>query len=181
MHREDYVDAVRAASADPGAADPAYGLGTVDDPAFAGMHEVSALIAGQSVGAAEAVWRGEALHAVNFAGGLHHAMPGGASGFCIYNDAVAGHRPAAGAGRRAGRVRGCGRAPRGRGAGGVLGGPAGADDLAARASADAVPADRVARGDRGGARGGQRPSMSRCRPGPGTRGGCGPSTPWCRS
>ena len=88
VHREDYVDAVRAASADPEAADSAYGLGTTDDPAFAGMHEVSALIAGQSVGAAEAVWRGEALHAVNFAGGLHHAMPGAASGFCIYNDAA---------------------------------------------------------------------------------------------
>lgn len=87
VHREDYIAAVRAASADPGAADQSYGLGTMDDPAFAGMHEVSALIAGQSVGAAEAVWRGEALHAVNFAGGLHHAMPGAASGFCIYNDA----------------------------------------------------------------------------------------------
>jgi len=88
VHREDYIDAVRAASADPGSADQSYGLGTVDDPAFAGMHEVSALIAGQSVGAAEAVWRGEALHAVNFAGGLHHAMPGAASGFCVYNDAA---------------------------------------------------------------------------------------------
>lgn len=87
VHREDYVAAVRAASANPRAADQTYGLGTVDDPAFAGMHEVSALIAGQSVGAAEAVWRGEAAHAVNFAGGLHHAMPGSASGFCIYNDA----------------------------------------------------------------------------------------------
>ncbi|MFJ8668059.1 acetoin utilization protein AcuC [Streptomyces sp. NPDC093600] len=87
VHREDYVAAVRAASANPGAADQSYGLGTVDDPAFAGMHEVSALIAGQSVAAAEAVWRGEAAHAVNFAGGLHHAMPGSASGFCIYNDA----------------------------------------------------------------------------------------------
>ncbi|MET9378017.1 acetoin utilization protein AcuC [Streptomyces sp. NPDC002992] len=87
VHREDYVAAVRAASANPRAADQAYGLGTVDDPAFAGMHEASALIAGQSVGAAEAVWRGEAAHAVNFAGGLHHAMPGSASGFCIYNDA----------------------------------------------------------------------------------------------
>ncbi|HEY9371078.1 acetoin utilization protein AcuC [Streptomyces sp.] len=87
VHREDYVAAVRAASADPRSADQAYGLGTVDDPAFAGMHEASALIAGQSVGAAEAVWRGEAAHAVNFAGGLHHAMPGAASGFCIYNDA----------------------------------------------------------------------------------------------
>ncbi|AZM54716.1 acetoin utilization protein AcuC [Streptomyces sp. WAC 01529] len=88
VHREDYVAAVKAASADPASARGEYGLGTEDDPAFAGMHEVSALIAGQSVGAAEAVWRGEALHAVNFAGGLHHAMPGGASGFCIYNDAA---------------------------------------------------------------------------------------------
>ncbi|MFF5390796.1 acetoin utilization protein AcuC [Streptomyces sp. NPDC013012] len=87
VHREDYVAAVRAASADPRHADQAYGLGTVDDPAFAGMHEVSALIAGQSVGAAEAIWRGEAAHAVNFSGGLHHAMPGAAAGFCIYNDA----------------------------------------------------------------------------------------------
>ncbi|MGW2017970.1 acetoin utilization protein AcuC [Streptomyces sp. NPDC001927] len=87
VHREDYVAAVRAASANPRAADQAYGLGTVDDPAFSGMHEASALIAGQSVGAAEAVWRGEDAHAVNFAGGLHHAMPGSASGFCIYNDA----------------------------------------------------------------------------------------------
>ncbi|MHC3453756.1 MULTISPECIES: acetoin utilization protein AcuC [Streptomyces] len=88
VHREDYIDAVRAASADPASADQSYGLGTTDDPAFTGMHEASALIAGQSVGAAEAVWRGEALHAVNFAGGLHHAMPGAASGFCVYNDAA---------------------------------------------------------------------------------------------
>ncbi|MEV0126314.1 acetoin utilization protein AcuC [Streptomyces sp. NPDC050703] len=88
VHREDYVAAVKAVSEDPASARGEYGLGTEDDPAFAGMHEVSALIAGQSVGAAEAVWRGDALHAVNFAGGLHHAMPGGASGFCIYNDAA---------------------------------------------------------------------------------------------
>ncbi|WKE70385.1 acetoin utilization protein AcuC [Streptomyces sp. WP-1] len=88
VHRDDYIEAVKAASADPAGADTSYGLGTPDDPAFAGMHEVSALIAGQSVAAAEAVWRGEALHAVNFTGGLHHAMPGAASGFCVYNDAA---------------------------------------------------------------------------------------------
>ncbi|MEW2547519.1 acetoin utilization protein AcuC [Streptomyces sp. NPDC047002] len=88
VHRQDYVDAVRAASADPRSADPAYGLGTVDDPAFAGMHEASALIAGLSVAAAEAVWEGASDHAVNFTGGLHHAMPGEASGFCVYNDAA---------------------------------------------------------------------------------------------
>ncbi|MFF7364886.1 acetoin utilization protein AcuC [Streptomyces sp. NPDC008125] len=86
VHRADYVAAVRAASADPAGADRNYGLGTTDDPAFAGMHEVSALIAGLSVGAAEAVWQGETAHAVNFTGGLHHAMPGAAAGFCVYND-----------------------------------------------------------------------------------------------
>ncbi|UQI42953.1 acetoin utilization protein AcuC [Streptomyces sp. HU2014] len=88
VHRADYIAAVREASAHPEAADGSYGIGTADVPAFAGMHDAAALIAGQSVGAAEAVWRGEALHAVNFAGGLHHAMPGGASGFCVYNDAA---------------------------------------------------------------------------------------------
>ncbi|MFJ6798996.1 acetoin utilization protein AcuC [Streptomyces sp. NPDC091268] len=88
VHRPDYVAAVREVSGDPGAADGSYGLGTTDDPAFHGMHEASALIAGQSVAAAEAVWHGEAPHAVNFAGGLHHAMPGGAAGFCVYNDAA---------------------------------------------------------------------------------------------
>ncbi|MFD7258025.1 acetoin utilization protein AcuC [Streptomyces sp. NPDC059874] len=88
VHREDYVAAVREVSADPGVADGSYGLGTMDDPAFHGMHEASALIAGQSVAGAEAIWRGEAEHAVNFAGGLHHAMPGGAAGFCVYNDAA---------------------------------------------------------------------------------------------
>ncbi|MFH0242970.1 acetoin utilization protein AcuC [Streptomyces sp. HK10] len=87
VHRSDYIDTVRRISADPRAADGSYGIGTEDDPAFEGMHEASALIAGQSVGAAEAVWRGDVLHGVNFAGGLHHAMPGGAAGFCVYNDA----------------------------------------------------------------------------------------------
>lgn len=88
VHRQEYVAAVRAASADPASADGSFGLGTVDDPAFPGMHEASALIAGQSVAAAEAVWRGAFPHAVNFTGGLHHAMAARASGFCVYNDAA---------------------------------------------------------------------------------------------
>jgi acetoin utilization protein AcuC len=88
VHRQDYVDAVRAVSAEPRSADGSYGLGTEDDPAFEGMHEASAMIAGLSVAAAEAVWSGANAHAVNFTGGLHHAMPGAASGFCVYNDAA---------------------------------------------------------------------------------------------
>jgi acetoin utilization protein AcuC len=88
VHRPDYVAAVRHASLHPEDADRRRGLGTEDTPAFSGMHEVSALIAGQSVGGAEHIWRGPARHAVNFSGGLHHAMPGAASGFCVYNDAA---------------------------------------------------------------------------------------------
>ena len=36
--------------------------------------------------AAQAVHSGEVEHAVNLAGGLHHALPGAAEGFCVYND-----------------------------------------------------------------------------------------------
>jgi acetoin utilization protein AcuC len=86
VHDADYVAAVRAASLDPRSADQSRGLGTEDDPAFVGMHEASARIAAGSLDIARAVWQGEAAHGVNFCGGLHHAMPGNASGFCIYND-----------------------------------------------------------------------------------------------
>jgi acetoin utilization protein AcuC len=50
------------------------------------MHEAGALVAGASLVAAEAVAEGTALHAFNAAGGLHHAMPSRASGFCVYDD-----------------------------------------------------------------------------------------------
>ncbi len=63
-----------------------HGLGTPDDPIFAGMHEASALIAGATLGAVRAVWAGAAQHGASIAGGLHHAMRASASGFCIYND-----------------------------------------------------------------------------------------------
>ncbi len=88
VHDLDYIEAVRRVSADPRRPDLARGLGTPDNPAFAGMHEISALIVGSTVAAARAVWTGEAEHGVSIAGGLHHAMPGAASGFCIYNDAA---------------------------------------------------------------------------------------------
>lgn len=86
VHTADYLDAVRQAGADPSFA--GFGLGTDDDPVFAGMYEASALIAGGSVRAARAVGSGAVQHAVNFAGGLHHAMRDRASGFCIFNDCV---------------------------------------------------------------------------------------------
>jgi acetoin utilization protein AcuC len=81
IHDARYIEAVRI-----GAADPAYGLGTPDNPVFSGMHDASALVAGATVAAAEAVWTGQAAHAASVAGGLHHAMRALASGFCVYND-----------------------------------------------------------------------------------------------
>ena len=86
VHELEYIAAVQRASLDPRDIDPARGLGTPDDPAFAGMHEASALVAGATLMAAQAVHSGRAQHAVNIAGGLHHAMPDSAAGFCIYND-----------------------------------------------------------------------------------------------
>jgi acetoin utilization protein AcuC len=84
VHDPAYLAAVRAAPDDPFF--QGWGLGTADNPIFDGMHEASALVAGATVNAAEAVWSGEALRAVNVAGGLHHAMRDRASGFCVYND-----------------------------------------------------------------------------------------------
>jgi acetoin utilization protein AcuC len=86
VHTGEYVEAVKRASAEDAEPDLAHGLGTDDTPIFAGMHEASAHVTGASVEAARAVWEGEALHAANIAGGLHHAMPSAASGFCVYND-----------------------------------------------------------------------------------------------
>ncbi len=84
VHRPDYVDAVRRAPLDPFFT--GWGLNTTDNPVFPGMHEASARICGATMAAAEAVWDGETTRAVNIAGGLHHAMPARASGFCVYND-----------------------------------------------------------------------------------------------
>ncbi|MFN2320037.1 MAG: acetoin utilization protein AcuC [Dermatophilaceae bacterium] len=90
VHDREYIAAVRAASLDPREADQRRGIGTDDDPAFAGMHEASARIAEGTRRVCEGVWRGETLHGVNFCGGLHHAMRDRASGFCIYNDIAVG-------------------------------------------------------------------------------------------
>ncbi len=85
VHVAGYVETVRRLSADPFGPAGA-GIGPGDDPAFPGMHEAAAAVAGGSLQAMEAILRGEAEHAFHAGGGLHHAMPDRASGFCIYND-----------------------------------------------------------------------------------------------
>ena len=85
VHDPGYIAAVQQAG-QTGYPDVRHGLGTPDDPVFPGMHEASALVTGATLAAARAVWSGQAGHAANVAGGLHHAMRGNASGFCVYND-----------------------------------------------------------------------------------------------
>ncbi|ASO19288.1 Acetoin utilization protein AcuC [Actinoalloteichus hoggarensis] len=93
IHDHAYLAAVRAASEPDAEVRPEliarFGLGTVDNPIFPGMHQASALIAGGSVAGAREIIEGRADRAVHIAGGLHHAMAGRAAGFCVYNDCVA--------------------------------------------------------------------------------------------
>jgi acetoin utilization protein AcuC len=86
VHEEALIESVMKTGADPTRVDLARGLGTEDNPTFEGMHQASAHVVGATVEAARRVWTGEVLHAASVAGGLHHAMPDRASGFCIYND-----------------------------------------------------------------------------------------------
>jgi acetoin utilization protein AcuC len=85
-HTAAYIAAVKRFSTDPWGP-PEAGIGPGgDNPSFAGMHKAGAAVAGGSVLAIEAVLRGDAEHAFHPGGGLHHAMPDGAAGFCIYDD-----------------------------------------------------------------------------------------------
>lgn len=65
-----------------------YGLGTPDNPILPGIYRWSALVAGASLRAMRLVESGEVRTAFNISGGLHHAGPGRASGFCYINDAA---------------------------------------------------------------------------------------------
>ena len=92
VHAREYVDLVRRLS------DPAQrhkvprekiveaGFDAADNPISNELHEGTALVAGATLVAAEAIVSGAALHAFSPSGGLHHAMRARASGFCTYDD-----------------------------------------------------------------------------------------------
>jgi acetoin utilization protein AcuC len=86
VHTRDYIEATRRAGHGEEGPWWRYGYGPGDNPVFDRMHEAAALVVGASLVAAEEVLSGRADHAFNAAGGLHHAMPARASGFCVYDD-----------------------------------------------------------------------------------------------
>jgi acetoin utilization protein AcuC len=66
----------------------AAGYASADNPISESLHEGTALVAGASLVAAEAIQSGAFTHVFSPSGGLHHAHRDRASGFCTYNDAA---------------------------------------------------------------------------------------------
>ena len=94
FHRPDYVDAVRRLSRGELGVDAArYNFGPGDNPIFPGMYKTESLKAGAALTGAELLLSGQVEIAFSYGGGLHHAGPAQASGFCVFNDAaIAIHR-----------------------------------------------------------------------------------------
>jgi acetoin utilization protein AcuC len=89
FHDREYVDVVRNLdTATDAMVEIAYGFGPGDNPVYPRMYEAHALAAGGSMVAAELIASGKYDVAFSPAGGLHHAMPRRASGFCVFNDPV---------------------------------------------------------------------------------------------
>ncbi len=86
VHTPALVSAVKRGADDLAFSDLHHGLGTSDTPVFPDMHRAAARVCGATLRAAQSVYHGRTSHAVNIAGGLHHAMPDRSSGFCVYND-----------------------------------------------------------------------------------------------
>lgn len=92
-HQSGYIEAIKALSTGQPPVElmdsaEQYGLHGDDTPFFPGMHEAACAIVAGTVYAVEQVASGNLEHAFHLAGGLHHAMPDRAAGFCLYNDAV---------------------------------------------------------------------------------------------
>jgi len=88
FHTPGYVEVLKQASRGEFRGFFSHGLGPGDNPIFPGLWEWSLLSTGASLQCARLVSEGKARIAFNIAGGLHHAMPDRASGFCYVNDPV---------------------------------------------------------------------------------------------
>ena len=90
FHTGDYLQAVKDLSSGREGVDAAVFNFSAegDNPPYEGMYETSAMAVGASLLAAELVANNQVSVAFNISGGLHHAAPSYASGFCIFNDVV---------------------------------------------------------------------------------------------
>jgi acetoin utilization protein AcuC len=87
VHDEAYVAVVEAVSAREAVPDvEAWGLGTPDTPAVPGIDPAVRAMVGGTLAGARLLSAGGATRVLQFGGGLHHARPARAAGFCVYND-----------------------------------------------------------------------------------------------
>ncbi|MHB1585750.1 MAG: acetoin utilization protein AcuC [Acidiferrobacteraceae bacterium] len=89
FHARDYIAALARAEASGHATEEdrhRHHFGTVENPWFPGLFYTPALATGSSIMGADAVLGGR--RAFSPAGGMHHALPDRARGFCYLNDAV---------------------------------------------------------------------------------------------
>ena len=88
VHTPEYIAAVRALSAGPSTVRPEpFGFSALgDNPVYPGMYDAASLSSGATLVAAELVAGQRVDVAFSISGGLHHAAPTHAYGFCIFND-----------------------------------------------------------------------------------------------
>ncbi|MSQ06768.1 MAG: acetoin utilization protein AcuC [Dehalococcoidia bacterium] len=88
LHSPQYIAAVRSFSLGLSGHDPRrFNFSDQgDNPRYQGMFEAATLSTGATLVAAELVASKQVDVAFNIAGGLHHAAPDHASGFCVFND-----------------------------------------------------------------------------------------------
>ena len=99
VHTPEYIDAVRRLSENPSGSLESSGSPEAvvrperfgfsdrgDNPVYPGMYHAASLSSGATLVAAEMVAERRADVAFSISGGLHHAAPTHASGFCIFND-----------------------------------------------------------------------------------------------
>jgi acetoin utilization protein AcuC len=87
VHEDYYVRRVEALSVGEAVPDcEDYGLGTPDNPVFAGMDEAARWLVGGALHGAQLIAQRGEKRVLQLGGGLHHARRNFASGFCIYND-----------------------------------------------------------------------------------------------
>ena len=83
FHTQAYVDRVKEASV--------VGTGLLDmgdTPAFEGVYEASLFPVGNTLHGLQMIMERKVDHFFNPVGGLHHASPDEARGFCVFNDSV---------------------------------------------------------------------------------------------
>ena len=88
-HTAEYLRAVQSFGRGETSPDPSrFNFGQGDNPVYEGMYQAAAWSTGASLKATELLLSEEVDVAFSTSGGLHHAMPGYASGFCVFNDPV---------------------------------------------------------------------------------------------